>query len=123
MGVRAAALSAGSCAELRDAIAEDTRGRWPGPDHHSIARYLIRVNAGELDVSSFEDLLRIARSEARDGCWDRAASHAREALKPWRGEPLADVDCEVLAAREVPRLAELRLQALETRIDADLHMG
>ena len=48
---------------------------------------------------------------------------ARAALALWRGEPLADVESEVLAAREVPRLAELRLQALEARIDADLHLG
>jgi DNA-binding SARP family transcriptional activator len=33
------------------------------------------------------------------------------------------VDSEFLAMRETPRLAELRLQALETRIDADLHAG
>ena len=30
---------------------------------------------------------------------------------------------ELLSSREVPRLAELRLQALEARIDADLHLG
>ena len=33
------------------------------------------------------------------------------------------MDSDALARREVPRLAELRLQALETRIDADLHLG
>jgi DNA-binding SARP family transcriptional activator len=41
----------------------------------------------------------------------------------WRGEPLSDAGSEILAAREVPRLAELRLQALEFRIGADLHLG
>ena len=45
------------------------------------------------------------------------------ALALWRGEPLADVESDALALREVPRLAELRLQALEVRIDADLHLG
>ena len=64
-----------------------------------------------------------ARAAARDGSWDAAAAQARAALALWRGEPLADVDSEVLALREVPRLAEMRLQALETRIDADLHLG
>ena len=48
---------------------------------------------------------------------------ARAALALWRGEPLADVESEVLASREVPRLAELRLQALETASRADLHLG
>ena len=85
--------------------------------------YLIDVDAGELDVARFEVLLGSARAAARDGSWNQAAADARAALLLWRGEPLADVESEVLAAREVPRLAELRLQALEARIDADLHLG
>ena len=83
--------------------------------------YQIRLDPGELDVSRFESLLGAARAAARDGAWDQAASQAGAALALWRGEPLADVDSELLALREVPRLAEQRLQALETRIDADLH--
>ena len=85
--------------------------------------YLIRVDAGDLDVARFEARLTAARAAARDGSWDTAASEARAALALWRGEPLADVDSELLAQREVTRLAELRLQALEARIDADLHLG
>ena len=85
--------------------------------------YLIRVDAGELDVSRFEVLLAATRAAAKDRSWDQAAMRAREALELWRGEPLADVDSDVLAAREVPRLTELRLQALEIRLDADLHQG
>ena len=85
--------------------------------------YLIRVAAGELDVSRFEALLRAARAAARDGSWDRSAARARAALSLWRGEPLADAGSEVLVLREVPRLAEMRLQALEARIEADLQMG
>lgn len=85
--------------------------------------YLIRVAAGELDVARFEALLGSARAAVRDSSWGTAAAEASAALSLWRGEPLADVDSEVLAARDVPRLAELRLQALEVRIDADLHLG
>jgi DNA-binding SARP family transcriptional activator/tetratricopeptide (TPR) repeat protein len=85
--------------------------------------YLIRVDPGELDVARFESLLNAAREAARDSSWDTAATRSRAALLLWRGEPLADVDSEVLAAREVPRLVELRLQALELRIGADLHLG
>jgi DNA-binding SARP family transcriptional activator len=85
--------------------------------------YLIRVDPGELDVARFEFLLGVAGESARNGSWDTAAVHSRAALSLWRGEPLSDVDCEVLAAREVPRLAELRLQALEVRIEADLNLG
>jgi len=85
--------------------------------------YRIRVDAGEVDVSRFESRLRDARAAARRQSWDSAARLAGGALALWRGEPLADVDSELLRMREVPRLAELRLQALEIRISADLHLG
>jgi DNA-binding SARP family transcriptional activator len=85
--------------------------------------YLIRVADGELDVARFERLLASARAAARDGSWLEAAGRAREALSWWRGEPLADIESEAMALREVPRLAELRLQAVEIRIDADLRLG
>jgi DNA-binding SARP family transcriptional activator/Tfp pilus assembly protein PilF len=85
--------------------------------------YRLSVDPGELDVSRCEALLGSARAAAQDGRWDVAAREARTALALWRGEPLEDVESEFLAVREVPRLAELRLQALETRIDADLHRG
>jgi DNA-binding SARP family transcriptional activator/tetratricopeptide (TPR) repeat protein len=85
--------------------------------------YVISVAAGELDLTRFESLLGAARQAARDGSWESAAAQARAALALWRGEPLADVESELLIAREAPRLAELRLQALEIRIDADLQLG
>ena len=85
--------------------------------------YLIRVQAGELDLSRFEALIGTARANARDHSWEQTAANAREALALWRGEPLTGVGSEALAAREAPRLGELRLQALELRIDADLHLG
>jgi WD40 repeat protein/DNA-binding SARP family transcriptional activator len=88
--------------------------------------YMIRAEAGELDVTRFEACLRAAQAAAQDGSWETAASQARAALALWRDEPLADVDSETLTLRERPRLeklAEMRLQALETRLDADLHLG
>jgi DNA-binding SARP family transcriptional activator/Tfp pilus assembly protein PilF len=85
--------------------------------------YLIQVEPGELDLDRFEDHVRIARTAARSGNWPEAASQASAALALWRGEPLADVGSDLLSARAVPRLAELHLQALETRLDADLRLG
>ena len=85
--------------------------------------YVIRVDQGELDVARFEVLLEGARNAARGGSWHAAADQARTALALWRGEPLADVGSETLALREIPRLAELRQQAAELRIDAELHLG
>ena len=85
--------------------------------------YLIRVGDGELDVARFEDLLASARAAARGESWQQAAEQARQALSWWRGEPLADIESQALALRDAPRLAELRLQAAEIRIDADLRLG
>jgi DNA-binding SARP family transcriptional activator len=85
--------------------------------------YLIRVADDELDVLKFEALLDAARAAAREGAWADAAGQARAALGLWRGEPLADAGSDTLALSEVPRLAELRVQAVETRLEADLRLG
>jgi DNA-binding SARP family transcriptional activator len=85
--------------------------------------YLIRVDHGQLDISRFGVLLDSARTAARHNSWSRAAAEAAAALALWRGEPLADVESGTLAAREIPMLAAMRLQALETRMDAVLHLG
>ena len=47
----------------------------------------------------------------------------RDALGLWRGEPLADLAFEPFAAPAIARLQELRLAAIEARIDADLALG
>jgi DNA-binding SARP family transcriptional activator/tetratricopeptide (TPR) repeat protein len=104
---------------LRDALGDADRARiatQPGG-------YLISVAASELDLSRFESLLGSARAAAQDRSWDRAAGQARAALALWRGEPLVGVESQLLAARELARLTEMWLQAVETRIDADLHLG
>lgn len=85
--------------------------------------YLISVDAGELDLTRFEALQAGAREAARTGSWERAAAQLRMALSLWRGAPLTDAPSDLLALREMPRLIEMRLQALEARIDADLHLG
>jgi DNA-binding SARP family transcriptional activator/Tfp pilus assembly protein PilF len=104
---------------LRYAFGDDGRDRIRTMPHG----YSIDVSVSELDVFRFEAMTAGARSAARDGSWAQAAEQARSALSLWRGEPLGDVESEALTQREVPRLASLRLQALETRLDADLHLG
>jgi DNA-binding SARP family transcriptional activator len=71
--------------------------------------YLIRVEEGELDAHQFERL----RHEHRSA----------EALALWRGPPLADFVYEGWAENEIRRLEELRLVALEARIESDLASG
>ena len=85
--------------------------------------YLITVGAGHLDVREFSALATSGHAAADAGAWDQAASLLRDALTLWRGEPLADIPSQLLRDREVPALEDQRLQALVTRIDADLHLG
>ena len=95
--------------------------------HHQISTippgYLISIEPGSLDVQQFEILTRSGLAALRAGSSADAAGQLRDALALWRGQPLADVESRTLTDREVPRLAELRLQALEARVDADLRLG
>ncbi|HEY1618899.1 MAG TPA: BTAD domain-containing putative transcriptional regulator [Streptosporangiaceae bacterium] len=83
--------------------------------------YLIR--GADLDVTRFEALLAGAGTAARGGAWAAAARQAEAALALCRGEPLADVPSDALVLREVPRLAELRVQAAELGLEARLRLG
>lgn len=74
--------------------------------------YLLRVEPGELDLARFEQLLA-----------DGDGSALREGLALWRGEPLADFTYEPFAQGAIARLTELRVTALERRIEADLALG
>lgn len=90
---------------------------------HSPGGYLIQISPPDLDLARFEELERAGREAETAGDWQRAADLLRAALAQWRGEPLADVPSEWLATRELPRLSELRLRALELCIGLDLRLG
>src|SRR5437016_4167446 len=81
--------------------------------------YLLRVEEGELDLHEFETLAR----RARDASPADAAVALREALALWRGRPLADFTFDRFAQAEIARLEELRLDALEKRIEAEIALG
>jgi len=85
--------------------------------------YRIEVKEGELDLFRFIALVTEARAEVKTGNWKEVSATAARALALWRGEPLVDAASDVLKEREAGRLAELRLQALGTRFDAELHLG
>ena len=81
--------------------------------------YVLRVDPGQLDLDRFERLVR----EADTAAPALAAAKLREALELWRGEPLADLSYESFAQSAVARMRELRITALEERIEADLALG
>jgi DNA-binding SARP family transcriptional activator len=85
--------------------------------------YLIEIDDDEYDLLAFTRLHRRGATAAAQGAWQEAADTLGTALSLWRGEPMVDIPSSVLRHREVPRLSELRLQALETLADAQLHLG
>jgi DNA-binding SARP family transcriptional activator len=85
--------------------------------------YVLHASPDQLDLARFERFageatIALERDDAK-----AAADLLRSALELWRGPPLADLAYETFAATSIDRLEEIRLAALETRIDADLRLG
>jgi DNA-binding SARP family transcriptional activator len=89
--------------------------RYPG--------YLVEADEDEIDLLRFSRMCRDGSAAVIAGSWQQASQILAEALGLWRGPALADVPSQLLQRNEVPRLDQLRLQAQEWRIDADLHLG
>jgi predicted ATPase/DNA-binding SARP family transcriptional activator len=85
--------------------------------------YLIRLSGDELDLNRFGRLVEEARKSRSEGDPELAGTKLREALCLWRGPPLADFAGQSFAVSETARLTEVRLRAVEDRIDADLAVG
>ncbi len=85
--------------------------------------YLLRVEPGELDLENFERLLAAGRDALAAGDPASAAESLRAAGRLWQGRPLADLEFEPFTRVEVERLEELRLAAIEERIEAELALG
>ena len=80
---------------------------------------MIRVAPDELDLLRFERLLATAQAVSPP----KAAPLLQEALGLWRGPPLVDLAGEESAQPLIRRLQELRVAALEQRIEAELELG
>ncbi len=96
-----------------------------GDDVPLVARppgYILDVDPQSVDSVRFEQLLAEARdSQAADPA--RASARASDALALWRGDAYADFAFESFAQEEIARLEELRLEAEEERIEAELALG
>src|SRR5208282_528256 len=85
--------------------------------------YQLRVTASDVDALVFETMVRDGRKAFAEGDAQGAAGQLTEALALWYGQPLADVPPTPLVDAEAERLAELRLEAIELRITAELACG
>ena len=81
--------------------------------------YVLRLEREQLDLHVFERL--VGEADAAEPAI--AVAKLREALSLWRGPPLADLYYESFAQPAIARLEELRLAAIEKRIDSDLALG
>ena len=93
------------------------------PITSSTAGYALDVPADWIDASRFERLTDEAREAAARGAARRAAERLRTALDLWQGRPFAGLEDESALRLEGERLEELRLLALEERIEVDLAVG
>ena len=95
----------------------------PEPRLHTRAPgYLLQVGEDELDLSRFERSITDARHALSESNARKARELFGDALALWRGPALAEFS-EPFARHEGARLEELRVAALEGRIEADLALG
>ncbi|WP_246149520.1 AfsR/SARP family transcriptional regulator, partial [Nonomuraea turkmeniaca] len=85
--------------------------------------YLIEVAPDDVDCHRFERLVAGARQARAAGRVAEAADGFRAALGLWRGQALADIESSVLRRAHAVPLEELRLTALEERVELDLRLG
>jgi predicted ATPase/DNA-binding SARP family transcriptional activator len=85
--------------------------------------YMLSLAPGELDAWVFAERVREGRGALGAGDPARASELLGAALGLWGGPPLAEVAFEDFAQAEIRRLEELRLEAIEVRVEAELALG
>lgn len=85
--------------------------------------YVLEVEVESLDLDRMEDLVQRGRQALSAGDAAVASSTLAEALRLWRGAPLAEFRYADWAQPEIARLEEQRLAILEDRIEAELALG
>ena len=102
---------------IRRALGDGSRlvARAPG--------YVLRLEPDELDGARFESLLRRAGAAAAHGDLQTATELWTDAEALWRGRVLEGFEDYPFAQAEAARLDELRLGAIEARIDSELGLG
>ncbi len=114
----------GLVSQLRKSLEPDRAARTPGDVLVTRAPgYVLRIAPRALDAEEFERLVAEGRDALAAGEARLASERLRTALGLWRGQALAGVGDSPSAHAEAARLEELRVEALEDRIDADLALG
>src|SRR5204862_1861636 len=82
----------------------------------------LELPAAAVDVHRYEQLVAAGQAAVADDL-HRAVAILSEADSLWRGDPLADFTYEDFAAGAITRLSELRLAAIEQRLDIERQLG
>jgi DNA-binding SARP family transcriptional activator len=85
--------------------------------------YQIRLEPDQLDLIRFERLLAEGQEALTNHDPREASEKLQAALALWRGPALADFALESFTPTATARLDELRIGAIEKRIDAELQLG
>jgi YVTN family beta-propeller protein len=87
------------------------------------AGYALVAGIDEIDSKQVEMLIAAGRDALRSDRPDRAERLFAEALRLWRGDPLAEFAYDDFAAGEIARLKALRLDAIEEHSEAAMVLG
>jgi len=101
---------------LRRALGKDILQTRPGG-------YVLAADAVDLDLRRFEQLVADARAALGADRPEAASRTAAAALGLWRGPPLSEFAYQSFAQAPIARLEELRLAALEVKLEAELARG
>ena len=85
--------------------------------------YVLAVERDELDLEAFERRVEEGRRSLSAGDAQAASESLRLALALWRGPALGDVGEAAFGRIESARLEELRVAAIEERIEAELALS
>jgi DNA-binding SARP family transcriptional activator len=113
----------GSVHALETAISRLRGSLGPGRIETRPPGYRIRVEHGELDLHSFEVMVRDAARAGDLGDLAGAARLYERAVALWRGPALPELAAGRFPPAEIVRLEEMRLAALEAGLEARLASG
>ncbi|MBD0424098.1 AfsR/SARP family transcriptional regulator [Streptomyces sp. NPDC052309] len=85
--------------------------------------YVLEVDPDDVDITVFERLVTRARAALEDDRPEAAAHDLCAALALWRGPVLSNVSAGKILEGRVVYLTELRIRALELRIEAENRLG